>query len=463
MNRKLDAFRRFLSGKRVALVGVGISNRAAVDFLLSCGASLTARDRNEQPDEQTISFFRSRGIPLFLGEQYLSDMDEDVIFRSPGIRPDVPQIVQAERRGACVTSEMEVFCKLCPCKIFAVTGSDGKTTTTTLIAKMLEVHAKKNGNRIFLGGNIGTPLLPQIEQITSDDIVVLELSSFQLHTMTSFSPTVAVVTNMTPNHLNWHLSMEEYIDSKKNIFRCQTKQARLVLNAENEITRSMMDESVSCVTRFSSKRSIKESVSCYYEKDRIYYFDGEAHFVMDRSDIKLVGLHNVENYLAAVSAVYGYVDRSDILEVARTFSGVPHRMELVCEKNGVRYYNSSIDTSPTRSLAALSCFENQIIVIVGGYDKHIPLEPLIKPLAQKAKFVVGTGDTGGQVTDALLAIGYSPHDLIYIRGFDAAVLYAASQAQRGDVVLLSPAAASFDAFPNFERRGERFRELVNNL
>lgn len=462
MNEKLEAFRKWIKGKRVTLVGMGISNRAAVDFLLSCGAVLTARDKNPELEEQTAELLRSRGVRMICGEAYLSGIDEDVIFKSPGIRCDVPELVGAKERGAVLTSEMEVFCALCPCRIFAVTGSDGKTTTTTLISKMLERAAERRGVRVFLGGNIGTPLLPLIDKIEAEDFAVLELSSFQLHTMT-FAPFSAVVTNVTPNHLNWHTSMEEYIESKKNIYRHKGKEGRLVLNAENEVTRAMADEASCPVTLFSSKRKPDCRNSCFYRDGALLYCDGEEHFVMNRSDIKLVGMHNVENYMAAISAVWGLVEPSDMTEVARTFGGVRHRIELVADKNGVKYYNSSIDTSPTRTLAALASFEEKLIVIVGGYDKHIPIEPLIAPLADKARFVVGTGATGMQVLEKLTAHGYPRRDIAYIGDFDAAVRYAAGRAQAGDTVLLSPAAASFDAFPNFERRGDRFAQLVAEL
>ncbi len=462
MNRKLEAFKKEIRGKRVALVGMGISNRAAVDFLLSCGAVLTARDKSPVPDGETERFLRERGIRMIYGEGYLSSLDEDVIFKSPGIRYDVPELLAARTRGAVVTSEMEVMVSLCPCKIFAVTGSDGKTTTTTVISKMLERAAERSGARVFLGGNIGTPLLSAVEKMREEDFAVLELSSFQLHTM-RFSPWCAVVTNVTPNHLNWHTSMEEYIDSKKNIYRDQDKSCRLVLNAENEITRAMAKEACAAVTLFSSRRTLAHRNACYFRDGALWYYDGTEHFVMDRSDIRLVGLHNVENYMAAISAVWGVVDIADMTEVARTFGGVRHRIELAAEKGGVKFYNSSIDTSPTRTLAALASFEEPLIVIVGGYDKHIPVEPLIAPLAEKAKFVTATGETGMQVLEKLVAHGYPRERTAYIGSFDDAVRYAAGRAQTGDTVLLSPAAASFDAFPNFERRGDRFCELVREM
>ncbi len=461
MNEKFEAMRAHCSGKTAALIGMGISNRAAVDVLLSMGLRLTARDKNPKPSEELFSFLSTRGIDGVFGDGYLDDLHEDILVRSPGVPLTEPHLHAAKERGVLITSEMEIFLSLCPAKIFAVTGSDGKTTTTTLVSKMLEAQAKREGARVFLGGNIGTPLLPQVSEMTERDYAVLELSSFQLYGM-PVSPHVAVITNVTPNHLNWHRDMEEYIECKKNIFMGQTAACRLVLNHENEITRGMAKEAKGSVTLFSSKRR-PDGTGCYLENGVIYYEDGEKIAVMKKEDILLPGMHNVENYMAAIAAVWGYVPVSDMVEVARTFGGVPHRIELVLEKDGARYYNSSIDTSPTRTLAALASFEEKLIVIVGGYDKHIPIEPLIAPLAEKAKFVMATGDTGLSVLFSLRAYGYPKEQMAYLGDFDCAVRYATSLARVGDTVLLSPAAASFDCFPNFEKRGERFRTLVNEF
>ena len=463
MNEKFEAFKAYIAGKSVALLGMGISNRAAVDFLLSCGAKLTARDKNPAPDAEITEFLHSRGVKMIYGDGYLSDITEDIVFKSPGIRYDIPELLAAAESGCVITSEMEVFLSLCPARVFAVTGSDGKTTTTTLVSEMLKKTAEREGTRVFLGGNIGTPLLPYLAEMHENDYAVLELSSFQLHTM-KFSPLSAIVTNVTPNHLNWHTDMEEYTESKRNIYKYQKNGTRLTLNAENELTRKMAEDAKAEVTLFSSKGRPDADRCCYLENNVIYYeADGEKQAVMNRADIRIVGMHNVENYMAAISAVWGYVSPEDMREVAGTFGGVRHRIELVCEKNGVKFYNSSIDTSPTRTLAALASFEERLIVIVGGYDKHIPIDPLITPLAEKAKFVVGTGDTGMQVLDALIKADYPRKQTAYIGDFDTAVHFAADLAKSGDTVLLSPAAASFDAFPNFEKRGDRFSEIVKTL
>lgn len=463
MRESYETYRRQIAGKRVALVGFGISNRAAVDFLLGCGAVLSVRDGNANPSPETLAFLAERQIPSVFGGDYLKNIDEDVVYKSPGIRFDEPDLLAAASRGTEITSEMEVFCRLCPCRIYAVTGSDGKTTTTTLISEMLKKAAARKGTTVFTGGNIGTPLLPFLPQMRADDFVVLELSSFQLHTM-HFSPDVAVVTNVTPNHLNWHTSMDEYIESKENVFRGQRADGRLVLNAENEITAQMAARAPSRVTRFSSAQRPRGERACWLENEHLFYEEsGERTRVMDRADIRIVGTHNVENYLAAIAAVSGEAEPSEMREVARTFAGVRHRIELVAEKHGVRYFNNSIGTSPARTVAALSCFDTPLVVIVGGYDKHIPVEPMLAPLSEKARFVVGTGQTGEAVLAALIASGYPAGQVHYEASFDDAVRYAADLARDGDTVLLSPAAASFDVFPNFEARGDRFTELVNQI
>ena len=460
MNERLNQFKDYIKGKRVALLGMGISNRAAVDLLLSAGAILSARDQNPNPNAEITEFLTSRGVKMIYGEHYLSDITEDVVFKSPGIRCDVPALAEAAARGTVVTSEMEVFTAICPCKIFAITGSDGKTTTTTLVSEILKRAAARTGARVYLGGNIGTPLLPYIEEMRPSDFAVLELSSFQLHTM-KIAPVSAIVTNITPNHLNWHTSMDEYIESKKNIYALQNEACRLTLNANNDVTLAMAEESQAPVTFFSSTgKKPAAAHNCTFE-DGVILYDGAP--VMTRKDIKLVGMHNVENYMAAISAVWGWAEVSDMLDVARNFGGVAHRIELVLDKDGVKYYNSSIDTSPTRTLAALASFEEKLIVIVGGYDKHIPIEPLIAPLADKAKFVVATGDTGLEVLQKLTAHGYSSQDTAYVGDFDEAVRFAVRTAKTGDTVILSPAAASFDHFVNFEARGNRFRELVTDV
>lgn len=460
MNEALQRYREAVFGKTVALLGMGVSNRAAVDFLLSMGAVITARDKNPNPDGALRAFLSERGVRMIFGEDYLKGIDEDIVYKSPGIRFDLPELLSARERGCEITSEMEVFCRLCPARLFAVTGSDGKTTTTTIVSEMLKRTAAKTGGRVYLGGNIGTPLLPYLTEMTENDFAVLELSSFQLHTMRP-KPVSAIVTNVTPNHLNWHVDMAEYTESKKNIFRAQDAGDRLVLNAENALTRAMADEAAARVTLFSSACDPGGARACFLRDGAIVYRDGAQEYeIMRREDILIPGLHNAENYMAAISAVWGTADAQDMRAVAKEFGGVAHRLQLVSERGGVRYYNSSIDTSPTRTLAALSCFDGGLVTIVGGYDKNIPIEPMLFELMKKSAHIVGTGQTGEAVVNAVLALGYPAERAVYLAQFDRAVTHAMTLAAPGGAVLLSPAAASFDAFKNFMERGRRFCELV---
>lgn len=445
MNENIEAFKRDMHGKKAVLLGLGKSNIAAARFLCSIGMKVEARDKKQIGDdirrEMTLI-----NVNVICGDGWLNDIDGDVIFRSPGIRPDVLTNVN-------MTSEMELFTRLCPCPIYAVTGSDGKTTTTTLVSKMLEKGISK-GRRVWLGGNIGTPLLDRVGEIDRNDVCVLELSSFQLMTM-AFSPRSAVVTNVSPNHLNWHISMSEYVEAKRRICLFQNSDSRLVLNGDNEITRSFANSAHGKLLVFSSSG---KADACLDGSDIVIF--GEK--VLDTREMKLRGRHNAENVMAACLAVYGDVSVSDMRAVALDFGGVEHRLQLVCEQNGVKFYNSSIDTSPTRTIAALSSFDEKVILIIGGYDKHIPIEPLEKALKKHTKSIVCTGDTGRAVYKMMTDGGFLG-DIKYIQNFDDAVIAACRKALPGDTVLLSPAAASFDVFLNFEERGRRFAEIVKNL
>lgn len=451
MNSKYEEFRKNINGKRISVVGVGVSNTPVIDLLLSLGATVTARDKKPREEKAEIAKeLEDKGVRVIFGENYLENIDDDIIFKSPGIRSDIPAFVKAKERGTVLTNEMEVFMALCPATVFGVTGSDGKTTTTTLISKLLD----GGEGRVYLGGNIGKPLLPEVMNMRESDYAVVELSSFQLNAM-SRSPHVSVVTNISPNHLDWHTGMDEYIESKKNIFRFQDKGCRLVLNYENDITRSFAGESPSETVFFSSKRALDGGVC---EKDGVIYSSGEA--VMKTSDIKLPGRHNVENYMAAIAATKGYVKPERIVDLARTFGGVEHRIEFVRELDGVKYYNSSIDSSPTRTEAALRSFSQKVIVIMGGYDKNIPFEPLAGPVRDCAKAAVLTGATAGKIRDAIKDTSVPVYDAADLTD---AVITAKSIAKTGDIVILSPACASFDSFPNFMVRGNTFKDIVNKL
>lgn len=448
-----------LSGKRVAVIGVGVSNTPLIELLLDNGISVTACDRNTRDKFGALADrLEAKGAELRLGNGYLCGLDHDVIFKTPGMRPDIPELLAARERGSVITSEMEVFFEVCPCKIIAVTGSDGKTTTTTIIAKLLEAA----GYKVHLGGNIGKPLLAEADSIGVHDYAVVELSSFQLMTMKR-SANVAVVTNIAPNHLDYHTSMDEYTQSKKNIYAFQNPSDLLVLNADNEITAAAMGEARGRLRSFSRRKRVNNG--CWFDGDSIWCSNGKFNLkIVSRKNIKLPGLHNVENYMAAFAAVMDIVGENVCRRVAAEFGGVEHRIELVREKDGVRYYNDSIASSPSRSIAGLKSFEEKVILIAGGYDKHIPYDVLGPVICERVKKLVLVGATSPKIKEAVLDSADEQKPEIYEYGdFETAIRAAAALAESGDVVILSPASASFDLFKNFMERGERFREIVNSL
>ncbi len=466
---KLTAFKKYIAEKHVAVVGIGVSNTPLIDFLLSCGAKITARDiKTREKMSGLADNLENKGVNLILGENYLKNFTEDIIFKAPGIRGDLPQFADAISNGAVLTSEMEVFFELCPCKIFGITGSDGKTTTTTLTYKMLELELKNQGSdaRVWVGGNIGKPLLPEIDSFKENDLAVVELSSFQLHMMKK-SPAFAAITNVSPNHLNWHTDMDEYTVSKENIFLGEGNK-RIVLNYGCDVTRDMATLTDSQVIYFSGKCIPPEEFAAVYEKDGCIVSrdkNGNIREILRADDIKIPGRHNIENYMTAIALTSGFVSRETVNEIAKNFGGVEHRCEFVREFNGVKYYNSSIDSSPTRTEAALCAFGQKLIVICGGYDKNIPYEPLAKPLIECAKKVVLVGATAPKIKAALIeASDYNgTPEIIEADTFEAAVKAARLAAKVGDIVILSPASASFDMFKNFEERGNYFKDIVNGF
>ena len=450
-----------LNGKKIAMCGIGISNTPLILNFLEKGARVIACDRRSREQlGESADMLERAGAELKLGENYLEDLEVDVIFRTPGMSFNLPELEDARKKGIAVTSEMEVFFDLCPATIFAVTGSDGKTTTTTLIAKMLEA----DGKRVHVGGNIGKPLLPEIEDIKPEDFVVVELSSFQLISMRK-SPDVAVVTNVAPNHLDVHKDMDEYVEAKKNVLLHQNAFSRTVLNRDNDITEDFRKYVRGQSLGFSMERRLKNGA---WLDDKGYLnmsYRGIDVPVVDRKDIAIIGDHNVANYLAAISAVWGYVRVDSIVKVAREFGGVEHRNELVRELDGVKYYNDSIASSPTRTIAGLKSFDRKVILIAGGYDKHIPFEPLMPHIVERVKLLYLCGATADKIEECLK--NYSGYDgtpeVVRVKDIEEAVKRANAIAEKGDIVTLSPACASFDAYPNFAARGNHFKEVVNKL
>ena len=452
-------------GKRLAVIGVGVSNSGVIRMLAQKGLDVTLCDRKSREQlGELAEEFAALGVKFRLGEEYLDRLtDFDIILRAPGVYFYRPELAEARRAGCVVTSELEVFFRLCPCPVYAVTGSDGKTTTTTLISEML----KAEGKTVHLGGNIGRALLPMVEQVRPQDRVVAELSSFQLLSM-RFAPQVSVVTNVSPNHLDVHGTMEEYIDAKKNIFLHQDAFSRTVLNLDNETAASFAPSIRGNLWNFSRQR--RPAFGAYAdEKGDIYVCgrgEGEPVFVMNQSEIRIPGLHNVENYLAAISAVWGEVSADTIRKIAREFGGVEHRIEFVRELDGVKWYNDSIASSPSRTVAGLKAFRQKIILLAGGYDKKIPFEPMVPYVLEKVKALILMGLTAPKIEAAVRAGEGFDENLLPIyhaENLEDAVRIAREISGPGDIVSLSPACASFDAFPNFEVRGRRFKELVEEL
>lgn len=454
---KLDEFKYNVAGKNITVIGIGISNLPLIKYLVSLGANVTACDRRSAEDlGENYTELEKLGVKFNLGDGYLNNLSGDMIFKTPGMRYDVPELLKAKENGSIVTSEMEVFFEVCPSHIIAVTGSDGKTTTTTLIHKMMT----DAGYKTWLGGNIGNPLLTDTEKMKENDWVILELSSFQLHTMRK-SPEIAVITNISPNHLDMHKDYKEYIDAKKNIMLYQNEGDALIVNADNQVTADI-GKSANGAVKYFSRNGMAD-----------VYLDGNIIKrgiveILNIKDIKIPGMHNVENYMAAIAAVSGLVSKDVIVNVAKTFGGVEHRIELVRTLDGVKYYNSSIDSSPNRTINTLRVFPNKVIMIAGGKDKGIPYDEIGPALAEHVKVLILIGATSDKIQEALDAeINKTGNgkdiEVIRATSYEDAVNTARSKAHDGDVVLLSPASTSFDMFRNFEERGNLFKKIVNEL
>ena len=451
-----------LSGKSVTVLGAGISNRPLIALLADAGIDLTVRDRTSR--EALGDFYEenaARGVRFILGNDYLNGDLGEIVFRTPGMHPFHPALRAAADGGSIITSEMELFLSLCPCRVFAVTGSDGKTTTTTLVAELL----KAAGCIVWLGGNIGRPLLADVDSMKPGDAAVLELSSFQLHSMTC-SPDVAVITNITPNHLDVHPSYEDYIEAKKQVFRNQRSDARLVLNLDNDVTASCAADAPGSVLWFSRRKKVENGFYLRGDGMICHAGKGSETEILPASELLIPGMHNVENMMAAFAAVWGYVPPETMRSVARSFAGVPHRLEKIRTLRGVTYINDSIASSPNRTIAGLGCLPEKVILIAGGKDKGISYDAIGPAICAHVKKLFLTGMTAQVIEEAVRkAPEYREGcpEIFRIDGFDDAIRAAAADAQAGDVVLLSPASTSFDRFKNFEERGNRFRRVVEEL
>ena len=463
INKELIELNNYLKNRKVAIIGLGVSNLPLLDYMHNVGAKVTVFDNRiiEDIPKDTMKKITDYAMEFSLGPNNLSKLEGfDIIFRSPSCLPTVPELQKEVERGAILTSEIEMLMKLCPGKVIGVTGSDGKTTTTTLIYEIL----KANGYNCYLGGNIGTPLFTKLNEMTPDDIIVLELSSFQLMGM-EISPSISVITNISPNHLNVHSSYEEYIDAKKNIFKYQDKDGIIVLNYDNAITKAAAKEANGKVVFFSSKTKLEDGIILDGDiikecKDKL------RRHILSTNTVALRGVHNYENICASIAATSSLVKVEDAVKAVKDFKGVQHRLEFIREIDGVKWYNDSIGTSPTRTIAGLHSFDERIVLIAGGYDKHLDYTPIAKPILEKVDSLILIGDTAPKIFDAVKeeAEKQGKDIKIYMCDeFKNTVLVAKKVAKPGQIVLFSPASASFDLFRNFEERGNKFKELVNNI
>lgn len=448
----MEIFGRF-AGKRVALLGLARSNMPLLEPLLAVGATvvLCDEDKSKRFDEMQVAAWRALGCEVHLGDGYLNGWDADAVFRTPGIRPDVGRLPELAARGTLLTSEMELFFDCCPCPILGVTGSDGKTTTTSLVAAILQ----QAGKRVWLGGNIGTPLLPQLDKMAPDDIAVVELSSFQLMTMTE-SCTGAVVTNLSPNHMDWHRDYDEYCRAKELIFVHQNADGLLVLNADNADCVALRGHAPGRVVTFGLRNDADVTV-----RDGQVVAFGQT--VLPRDDWKLPGNAFLEDMLAAVALTWEWADTASIVQAVRAFRGVEHRLEWVARKNGVDYYNDSIASGPTRTMAGLRAFDQRIILIAGGKDKKVPFDELAAMLPAHVKHLILLGHSAAPLIVAAAEKVDGCPPMVQVDTMERAVALAAQLAVPGDVVALSPAGTSFDMFDDFAQRGRVFKKLVKEL
>lgn len=465
INEKLNDFNNFLRGKKVAIIGLGVSNIPLIAYMSEVKADVTVFDERELDNIEKFIMDEvvSHGMKFSLGKNYLSKLKGfDIIFRSPTCLPTKHELVEEAQRGAIITSEIEMVMELCPCTVIGVTGSEGKTTTTTLIHRILT----QKGYKCFLGGNIGCSLFTRIKDMRPDDKVVLELSSFQLMGI-KISPHISVVTNITPNHLDYHSCMEEYIDAKKNIFRYQDKHGTLILNYDNEITREFKKEAPGKVIYFSSKNKLSDGYIIEDGKIKLSVAELRAH-LLDSREMVLKGNHNYENVACAIAATRDYCDIEVVKKALCDYPGVEHRLEFVKEsKERVKWYNDSASSSPTRTIAGLDAFTfKNVILIAGGYDKNLDYTNIAKPILDNCKALILIGQTADKIENAVIyEIKHSTKDIdIYrCRTLEETVMIANKISVKGDIVLFSPASASFDMFKNSSDRGNKFKELVNKI
>ena len=463
INEKLEEFNEYIKFRKVAIIGLGVSNIPLLDYLYKKKANVTVFDERNIDDisKEIMDKITLYNFTFHLGENCLENLKGfNVIFRSPSCLPTRVELQEEANKGAIVTTEIEMLMQMAPCKVIGVTGSDGKTTTTSLINAILQ----KAGYNTYLGGNIGTPLFTRLSEMKPDDIIVLELSSFQLMGM-EISPNISVITNITPNHLNIHKDYNEYIEAKKNIFKYQKEDEIVVLNYDNEITRNCAKEANSKVIFFSSKEKLDNGF--IVDEGIIKECEDKVRkHILNTKDVILRGTHNYENIATAIATTRTLVDLDIAVEAVKEFKPVEHRLELIREIDRVKWYNDSVSSSPTRTIAGLNSFDEEIILIAGGYDKNLDYTPIAKPIVDKVKGLILLGQTSDKIFDAVkqeLEDEHKDLDIYVCDSLEQTVVLAKKIAKPGQIVLFSPASASFDMFKNFADRGNKFKKLVNDL
>lgn len=462
-NEKLIEFENYIKGKKVAIIGLGVSNIPLIDYFHEKKSIVTVFDSREieEISKEIMDKITNYAMEISLGKKYLSKLHGfDLILRSPSCLPTLEELELEAKNGAIVTTEVELLMKMCPCQMIGITGSDGKTTTTTLISEII----KNAGYVCHVGGNIGTPLFTKLNEIMPDDKLVLELSSFQLMGM-EVSPDIAVITNITPNHLNIHKDYEEYIEAKKNIFKYQNKDGIVILNYDNEITKSSAVEANGEVIFFSSKEKITNG----------YIVDGDVikdcedslrKHIVNTKDLVIKGKHNYENICAAIAATKTLVDETSIIDTIKKFKGVEHRIEFVKEIDGVKWYNDSASSTPTRTISGLNAFDENITLIAGGASKNLDYTPMAKDVVDKVNTLILMGETANQIFDVVKLEAEKQNkdiNIYMVNSLSQAVILAKRYTKVGEIVLFSPASTSFDMFKNMYDRGNKFKELVNKL
>ncbi len=460
-NEKLEKFENEIKGKKIAVIGMGVSNIPLIDYLYEKKAEVTIFDDREKLSQEILDKIEKYKFKYFLGKGNLSNLKGFyMIFRSPSCLPTRPELEEERKRGAIITTEIEQLMKIAPCKIIGITGSDGKTTTTTLTHKVL----KEAGYNCYLGGNIGIPLFTKLKEIEPEDIIVLELSSFQLMGM-DISPEISAITNITPNHLNIHKDYEEYIEAKKNIFKFQDEKGILVINADNEITNNCQKEANGKVILFSSEKKLENG---FIVDEGIIKEcnDGIRKHIIDTKELKLKGMHNYQNICTVLALTKTLVNTEDAIETIKNFTGVEHRLELVRTLDDVEWYNDSASTTPTRGISALNAINKEIVLIAGGADKNLDYTPIAKPIIEKVKSLILIGQTATKIFDAVkneLEVQHKQLDIHMCESLKQSIDLAKRIAKPEQVVLFSPASTSFDMFKDMYDRGDKFKEEVNKL